>query len=58
MEDSDIQMHSNVLDDTALKKNYKLMYFMNMQIEALSLPRACYNFLLECTIVRWKKIPF
>lgn len=23
------------------------MYFMNMQVEALSLPRACYNFSLQ-----------
>lgn len=28
---------------------------MNMQVEALSLPRACYNVALECTTVRWKK---
>jgi len=28
---------------------------MNMQVEALALPRACYNFSPECTTVRWKK---
>lgn len=34
-------------DDTTLKKPYKLIYFMNLHVETLSLPRACYNFLPE-----------
>lgn len=32
-------------DDTASKKPYKLIYFMNLHVETLSLPWACYNFL-------------
>lgn len=28
---------------------------MNMQVEALSLPKACYNSSLECSMVKWKK---
>lgn len=56
--DSCIQTRSQMIDDIPSEKKDKLLYFMNIQVEGLSLSRACYNFSLEHTTVRWEKQHF